>query len=1739
MSARAREKSKKLIIGKERLNRLFEELDQLCMGPAEVLEIGEQISMIERLFRETDALQVELELNLEEEERRMAEEDWSKYRKGFRERKVRALALMQSKGSDCSGRLDDQGIELRSGPGMVPAATSMHELAARLPRCDLPKFSGDFTEFRAFWDQFDYRVHQRMDLSNAAKLTYLRGCLTGKAADVISSLSSSNADYEVALNRLREEFDRPAKVIRHQIKKLVQTPPKDVGLRSQYDHLRRTIDALTALGKDPRKGGLREGELSAAEITIAISRDRLPTPVRIKWDEKTKANETMAADLSEYLQFLGEQAQLLEESRSDRSEPAKLTKPAKRRSSPLRRRHDEATVLQTAVADRFAVCEESPRAAETSELGRPTRQSKTRTPQRAGRCFYCQKHGHIKRNCPDRMGHLATSGRSTSGERNSDLSGPKAGKGRKTTEPRKAQVNIATTKHGWSRFQMIKAVAHGAHGRKRLVNCLLDTGAERSLVRQDVADELKLAGEVHPTSFRGVGGSRFSCQASRLVRLWLSPVSGEHAGDRYELEAMTAPVLCEDLWQTPVSPNDWPHLQSLNLTREVGELTPVHVIIGLDSYFRFLGRQVIRGGDGDPVAVETRFGWIICGPAALSGDRECRVHCIRTDDRLNAALRKFWELEAIGILPPETESGQTEMERRFKESLSFDGNRYSVGLLWKPGMASLPNNYATAIRRYRSLEKRLSRDSGFDKDYTTVMQSYFDNGWAEEAPASKTPGKTWYLPHHAVYQQGTTGRKFRIVFDGSAVHRGTSLNDHLESGPNLHVDLMGILLRFRRFRVGLQADIEKMYLQVGLHPEDRDACRFLWRGAGGGRAPREYRLTRVCFGLTCSPFLAIQTIRTHAENSQHAGDKTARLITSNMYVDDLVLSCDSIEEAKKLVHESKSLFGKGGFNLTGFVSNCSSVVGYDGALPFGKDPKPAGRLLKTLGVLWDTESDQLSFRQPEVDAEEQDTKRTLLSLAATIFDPLGYLTPFTVRAKMLLQLLWQEGTSWDDPLPVPVEAVWRNWKGELADLSQVSIDRACIKCSLMELVHMDLHGFADASGSAYGAVVYLRLVHGNGKVEVRFLAAKSRVAPIKKLSLPRLELMAALLCARLVAYVKRKADLPIRSCFCWSDSSVALCWIRSNAQRWKPFVSNRVRDIQEITSPDSWRYCPTQDNPADLASRGCPLSKLAAGSLWHSGPRWLQLDESAWPKLKISHGRTPENMELENRKTVLVMTTSVKFDLRSVMDVARYSSYGKLVRVTAWCLRFIFNARSPMELRQKARGLTVPEMREAEKTWIRQVQVSAYGPGSHRRKDLQQFNPYLDEDGILRVGGRLAFSELPQETRNPMLLPHGDGVVKLLIQHVHEQQLHAGVDQTLAATRKRFWITRGRSAVKEVVRKCVVCRRVTAKPFEQQMAELPPERTEPVGPFVYVGVDFAGPIMARCDGKTLTLLKTYVCIFTCMVVRAIHLELVPDMTVDSFLRALRRFISRRGRPRLLQSDNFQTFHLASRFLRPLCNSRNWKVVQDHLAKEGIEWKFITERAPWCGGYWERLVRSIKVALSKVLGRCHAKPDELRTVLCEIEARINDRPLTIVSDRPDDQLALTPAHFLIGRELSSLPDRDCDGKQVQGDNRVLSRLHRRWRYQRRLVDHLWTRWKQEYLVTLSSRGKWRKLQEKPRIGDVVLIIEPNIPRSRAPFGRIVELFCSRDGMARSARLQTARGLVTRSVRSLVLLEPGAN
>ncbi|KRY06469.1 hypothetical protein T12_8984, partial [Trichinella patagoniensis] len=536
----------------------------------------------------------------------------------------------------------------------------------------------------------------------------------------------------------------------------------------------------------------------------------------------------------------------------------------------------------------------------------------------------------------------------------------------------------------------------------------------------------------------------------------------------------------------------------------------------------------------------------------------------------------------------------------------------------------------------------------------------------------------------------------------------------------------------------------------------------------------------------------------------------------------------------------------------------------------------------------------------------------------------------------------------------------------------------------------------------------------------------------------------------------------------------------------------------------------------------------------------LRAPPETWPQAeKEERTEGLEVLEEERRATTALVAVSPPQDAATVIDPGRYSSFERLIRVTAWCRRFRHNTTLPAGSRRAGTALMADELKAAERIWIRQEQIHAFGSKDPTDKSVMKtlcgLNPFIDEFGVMRVGGRLGRAQLEEEAKFPALLPCKGMIVDLLIEREHSRQLHAGVAQTLAALRERFWILRGRSAVKRVLRKCRLCRRVAARPFEQRMGELPATRVNPAGPFSNVGIDFAGPLMIRDEGSKHGSKKAYICLFTCMVVRAIHLELVPDQTIESFLRALRRFVARRGRPDTIQSDNFRTFHQANVFLKHLFSGQNWETVQRHLASERVEWIFITERAPWCGGYWERLVRSVKTALKATLGQCLAAPDELRTVLCEVEARVNDRPLTFVGSDVDEKMALTPAHFLIGRSLASFPDRS--NSADRGTLRSSSRhLLRRWSYQQKLVDAFWKRWKREYVVTLSSRGKWKRLHEQPRVGDVVLVADYNTPRRRWPLGRIVELLTGGDGLARSAKVKTAAGILRRSIRTLILLEP---
>ncbi|KRY26942.1 hypothetical protein T01_15472 [Trichinella spiralis] len=490
----------------------------------------------------------------------------------------------------------------------------------------------------------------------------------------------------------------------------------------------------------------------------------------------------------------------------------------------------------------------------------------------------------------------------------------------------------------------------------------------------------------------------------------------------------------------------------------------------------------------------------------------------------------------------------------------------------------------------------------------------------------------------------------------------------------------------------------------------------------------------------------------------------------------------------------------------------------------------------------------------------------------------------------------------------------------------------------------------------------------------------------------------------------------------------------------------------------------------------------------------------------------------------------------------KYGDIEKLFRISAYCRRFVKNCRSSVNERHGG-NLTAWELHEAEEMWVRRTQEEEFQAeiqalvhhgrvAEHSR--ISQLDPYLDERGVLRAGGRLVNSDLPASMQHPAVLPGNHDLTRGLIRRCHQRQLHAGVEQTLASLRQHYWVLKGRSQVKRVTRECLVCRRATARPAQPRMATLPRDRVVEAPAFSQVGMDFAGPLYVRVGRKTTS--PRYVCLITCMVTRAVHLELVPQMTTVRVLQVLRRFMARRGRPKIIQSDNFRSFKRAAAEFGQLWQSIDVDRVQRELVGHRIHWKFIPDRAPWMGGYWERLVRSVKESLRKVLGQALLDDCELQTILCEVEACLNARPLTFVNDGPGDPQPLSPFQLLTGRQYVDLPAVESQDPEWRPRDHVNPQWENRWRYRQRLMARWWRRWRSTYIASLLPRNKWRNNGVGPKINDLVLILEDSRPRTRCPLGVVIQLFPGQDGVSRAARIRTSTSEITRPVAKLVVLEP---
>ncbi|KFD61475.1 hypothetical protein M514_26371 [Trichuris suis] len=416
------------------------------------------------------------------------------------------------------------------------------------------------------------------------------------------------------------------------------------------------------------------------------------------------------------------------------------------------------------------------------------------------------------------------------------------------------------------------------------------------------------------------------------------------------MQALCVRRICSALEPQPLLQKGWSHIGGLNLADNFPcASSEVDALVGLDHYYDFMRNTVRQGRNNEPIAVQSKLGWILCGKVG-KGPAYATTTALQdtAEESTEAMLKRFWQLDAIGVSENEdsTEKPSTVMEA-FQKSVAFDGERYTVELPWK-GEKSLPNNLQLAQQCLEQTERRLRKRGKEATAYLSARKEYVMNDWVEEASRKITnQGEEWYLPHHAVVRSDKTTTQCRIVFDGSASFRGVSLNDQLEAGPALQRDLVGILIRFRRYRIGIQADVQKMFVQIRLREEDRDMVRFLWRNLEVDREPTIYRFKRVCFGLKCSPFLAVAAIRHHALLNGETFAKAATEILDNMHIDDLVTSYDSAKDATTRHHDLVELMQQGGFTLTKWASNCSLLNDL-----VEKDPceSEAGKTLNTLGL---------------------------------------------------------------------------------------------------------------------------------------------------------------------------------------------------------------------------------------------------------------------------------------------------------------------------------------------------------------------------------------------------------------------------------------------------------------------------------------------------------------------------------------------------------------------------------------------------------------------------------------------------------------------------------------------------------------------------------------------------------------------------------------------------------------------
>ncbi|CAG9114803.1 unnamed protein product [Plutella xylostella] len=1445
----------------------------------------------------------------------------------------------------------------------------------KLPTISLPSFDGSYDQWLEFRDTYLSLIHNSIDIDNVQKFHYLRSSLTGNALQVIKSLEFSSDNYVTAWELLQNRYNNNRLLVHNHVKALFSTQSlhKESAphIRKLIDNVLRNMRALKTLG---------EPTDSWSTLIIYIIVSKLDSATEREWELykgtiiNSEGDSDIKLSLADLIKFLKDRADVLEtinlsqqnkSTQNDNNSKKVTPNVQKSHSYVVTQKNNTKQPLNSSRSKRYSCimcnanhplysCESFLNLSIADRVKYIEDKNICRNCLRAGHavvdcwfgpCKQCnKKHNSLIHNeCVD-SGALISSAVLTSQVQ------PQPEAATAGSQPLQSASHTTHTLYNVNNNtdQVLLSTAlieiADCNNKYHTIRALLDNGSQQCFISEAVCKQLGIPliqSTVHVT---GVGNSVTQSTQSCEVQVRSKTSSYLTRFNCLVLSRITAQLPSIGINHNLQIPEDIPLADP-----EFHSPGQIDLLIGADKFWDLLNDGLIRLAKG-PFLQNTKLGWIISGSINSKHSRINRVHCNFTQT-LDAQLKQFWELEEITSCNKLTKD-EAACEKLFKETtLRDDTGRFSVRIPLCESADVLGDTFSLAQNRFYALERKLNRCAPEYKQlYVDFMSEYLNLGHMSLIDEYAKP--CYFLPHHGVFKESSSTTRLRCVFDASAKSSsGKSLNDIQLIGPALQNDIFSILLRFRQYKYVASADVEKMYRQILIQQDQRDLQLILWR-ENPFQPLCVYRLNTVSYGTASAPWLSMRCLKQLA--AECTDDVISRVINDDFFVDDLVTGHDDKEQLLQICNGVSNVLKSGCFRLRKWIFN--SDIQNSQSIFSSKDLSLGDNCqTKTLGMGWFNNSDELNYSTRHVKDITPVTKRTILSIISQIFDPLGLLGPTVIIAKILMQSLWLLKVGWDDPLPTNTLIKWHNFVDKLKYLETIRIPRH-IKGD--NCLHTDLHIFSDASQAAYAACAYVRTYTDNLPVTVRLLCAKSKVAPVKPVSIPRLELCGALLGARLYAKITESLRLSFNKVHFWTDSTIVLGWLRMSPSLLKTFVQNRVVEINELTGDSQWFHVAGKQNPADMLSRGLALDELQAADMWWSGPEYLR-DNNFNPSQENVTINTDniELPELKLEKTVLVSHTQPE-----EFPFHRYSSFVRMQRITAYILRFAHNCRSKIKSNHIVGELTVDELDNSTRCLARLSQQQSF-PGiatdlTNKRnvkfpRNISSLNIFLDQHNLIRVGGRLGNSEsFSYNKKFPVLLCSKHNFTRLLFIHKHLDLLHAGPQLLLAAIRDSWWPLKGRDLARQTVHKCVKCMRLKANTLQIQMGNLPTERLEPGFPFMRCGVDYAGPLfILNRKGRGAKLEKCYICLFVCFATRALHLELVTSLTTEAYILAIKRFISRRGKPLEINSDNGKTFVGALKEFSKFLDSSQGDII-NYGVNNHIKFTFIPPYSPHFGGLWE-------------------------------------------------------------------------------------------------------------------------------------------------------------------------------------------